>query len=74
LISGGASISGGDPTTGTFTKPGSQGDHLDGDYASDSSGNTASNGSSTAYWTAIGHAGGTSSTGNETDVWGLCMN
>jgi hypothetical protein len=72
MISGGASISGGDPTTGTFTIPGSQGDHLDGDFPSDSSGNVASNGSSTANWTAIGHAGGQTSTGNGTDVWGLC--
>jgi hypothetical protein len=74
LISGAASVSGGDPTTGTFTKPGSQGDHLDGDYPSNSSGTPASNGSATANWTAIGHAGGMSSTGNGTDVWGMCMN
>jgi hypothetical protein len=74
MISGGASVSGGDPTTGTFTAPGSQGDHLDGDYPSNSSGTPASNGSATANWTAIGHAGGMSSTSNGTDAWGLCMN
>lgn len=74
MISGGASISGGDPTTGTFTAPGSQGDHLDGDYPSDTSGNALANGSATSAWSAVGHAGGQTSTSNGTDAWGLCMN
>ncbi|WP_239395696.1 MULTISPECIES: hypothetical protein [unclassified Frankia] len=74
MISGGASISGGDPTTSAFTAPGSQGDHLAGDYPSDGSGNTASNGSSTTNWSATGHTGGSSSSSTYTDVWGLCMN
>jgi hypothetical protein len=73
LVSGGASISGSDPTTGSFTVPGSYGDHLVGDYPSDSSGNLASNGASTVSWTAIGHGGGMSGSTTETDVWGLCM-
>lgn len=73
LISGGASISGSDPTQGSFTKPGSQGDHLNGDYSSDSSGNPTSNGSSPTNWTAIGATGGASSSNTDTDVWGLCL-
>lgn len=74
LISGGASISGSDPTTGSFTAPGSQGDHLNGDYPSDSSGNPTSNGNAPTNWTTIGHTGGSSSPNTDTDVWGLCMN
>jgi hypothetical protein len=73
LISGGASISGSDPTgTGGFTAPGSQGDHLNGSYPSNSSGTPASNGSPTDRWTAVGHTGGMSSPTTFTDVWGLC--
>jgi hypothetical protein len=74
MISGGASISGGDPTTGSFTAPGSSGDHLDGDYPSGSTGTATGNGSATTNWTAIGHTGGASSPNTATDVWGLCMN
>lgn len=74
MISGGASISGGDPTRGSFTAPGSQGDHLDGDYPSGSTGTPTANGSATTNWTAIGHTGGMSSPSTDTDVWGLCMN
>ena len=74
LISGGASVSGGDPTASSFTAPGNQGDHLNGDYPSDSSGTLASNGSTTTEnWTAISAAGGMGSSGDETDVWGLCI-
>jgi hypothetical protein len=73
LIAGGASISGSDPTAGSFTAPGSSGDHLNGDYPSGSSGTPTSNGSSTTSWTAIGHTGGSSSPNTDTDVWGLCM-
>lgn len=74
MISGGASISGSDPTTGSFTAPGSQGDHLTGDYPSGSTGTPTSNGAATTNWTAIGHTGGMSSPSTFTDVWGLCMN
>ncbi|MGH3798112.1 MAG: hypothetical protein ACRDSP_24945 [Pseudonocardiaceae bacterium] len=74
MISGGASISGSDPTTGSFTAPGSQGDHLTGDYPSGSTGTPTSNGSATTNWTAIGHTGGMASANTFTDVWGLCMN
>jgi len=75
LISGGASISGGDPTTSSFATPGSSGDHLNGDYpSSDSSGTPTSDGNSPSTWTAIGHTGGQSSANTYTDVWGLCMN
>lgn len=74
LISGGASISGGDPTTSSFATPGSSGDHLNGDYpSSDSSGTPTSDGNSPSTWTAIGHTGGQSSSTTYTDVWGLCM-
>lgn len=74
MVSGGASISGSDPTTGSFTAPGSQGDHLDGDYPSGATGTATTNGSATTNWTAIGHTGGASSPNTDTDVWGLCMN
>ncbi len=73
LVSGGASISGSDPTTGSFTVPGSQGDHLDGDYPSGATGAPTGNTSATTNWTAIGHSGGMSSPSTDTDVWGLCM-
>lgn len=75
LISGGGSVSGGDPTTSDFTKPGSpgQGDHLNGIYPSDSSGNPTSSGSPT-NWTTVAVAGGMGSPmGTRTDVWGLCI-
>lgn len=72
MLSGGASISGGDPTTAAFTAPGSQGDHLDGDYPSTAGGAAASNGSSPANWTAIGTTGGGGSTGSYVDAWALC--
>jgi hypothetical protein len=74
LISGGASISGSDPTAGSFTAPGSSGDHLDGDYPSGATGTPTTNGSATTNWTAIGHTGGSASPNTDTDVWGLCMN
>lgn len=75
LISGGASISGGDPTASSFATPGSSGDHVNGDYpSSDSSGTPTSDGNSPSTWTAIGHTGGQSSSNTDTDVWGLCMN
>jgi hypothetical protein len=74
MISGGASISGSDPTTGSFTAPGSQGDHLDGDYPSGATGTPTGNGSATTNWTAIGRSGGVASPNTDTDAWGLCMN
>ena len=75
MISGGASISGGDPTSSDFTAPGSQGDHLIGSYPSDSSGNTVSDGTTNAgYWSAGTDTGGAGSpTGTQTDVWALCV-
>lgn len=74
LIGGGASVSGGDPTASSFAAPGNQGDHLNGDYPSDSSDTLAPNGSTTTEnWTAIAAAGGMGSSGDETDVWGLCI-
>ncbi|RAG87571.1 hypothetical protein DN069_00845 [Streptacidiphilus pinicola] len=75
LVSGGAAISGGNVTTTDFTGPGSGGDHLNGSYPSDSSGNPVSDGATTAAsWTAYGHTGGGGSTNNHTDVWALCAN
>ncbi len=75
MISGGASTSGGDPTS-SWTDPASSGVHIVGDYPSDDTSNPptpTSNNSSTTYWAAIGHTGGNSSTGTQTDVWGLCL-
>ncbi|MGH3657811.1 MAG: hypothetical protein ACRDUA_14240, partial [Micromonosporaceae bacterium] len=73
LVSGGAAISGGSVTTTNFTAPGSQGDHLNGSYPSDGSGNPVSDGSTTAAsWTAFTHTGGASSPNTFTDVWALC--
>lgn len=75
LVSGGAAISGGSVTTTDFTGPGSQGDHLNGSYPSDSGGSPVSNGSTTAaYWTAFTHTGGASSPNTYSDVWVLCAN
>jgi hypothetical protein len=71
MLSGGASISGGDPTTAAFTAPGSQGDHLDGDFPS-SGGAAAGNGSSPVNWTGIGTTGGGGSSGSHVDAWALC--
>lgn len=73
LVSGGSAISGGDPTTSSFTKPGSQGDHLIGDYPSDSSGGLPTTGNTYQNWTAIGQTGGMGSSGAYTDTWALCM-
>lgn len=74
LISGGASISGSDPTgVGGYTVSGSQGNHLNGSYPSNSGGTSTGNGSSTDRWTAIGATGGSASSGTNTDVRGLCM-
>ncbi|MGW9373398.1 hypothetical protein ACWGVR_25650 [Streptomyces xanthophaeus] len=73
LVSGGAAISGGNVTTTDFTGPGSGGDHLNGSFPSDSSGNPVSDGTSTAAsWTAFAHTGGQASANNHTDVWALC--
>ncbi|GGU65516.1 hypothetical protein GCM10010211_33350 [Streptomyces albospinus] len=75
LVSGGAAISGGNVTTTDFTGPGSGGDHLNGSFPSDSSGNPVADGTTTAaYWTAFGHTGGQASTGTHTDAWALCAN
>lgn len=73
LVSGGAAISGGNVTTTNFTGPGSGGDHLNGSYPSDSSGNPVSDAATTAAsWTAFTHTGGTASANNHSDVWALC--
>ncbi|MDH6579170.1 hypothetical protein [Kitasatospora sp. MAP5-34] len=75
LVSGGAAVSGGGVTTTDFTGPGSAGDHLNGSFPSDSSGNPVSNGTTTAAsWTAYTHTGGTGSTTTHSDVWALCAN
>ncbi|MEY9848621.1 hypothetical protein ABH940_005725 [Streptacidiphilus sp. BW17] len=75
LVSGGAAISGGSPTTADFTGPGSSGDHLNGAFPSDSSGNPVADGTTTAAsWTAFAHTGGMASTSNHTDAWALCAN
>jgi hypothetical protein len=73
LVSGGAAISGGDPTASSFTVSGSQGDHLIGDYPSTSTGGLPSNGTTQQNWTAIGETGGSGSTGAYTDAWALCI-
>ncbi|MFF0627883.1 hypothetical protein [Streptomyces sp. NPDC004296] len=73
LVSGGAAISGGNVTTTDFTGPGSAGDHLNGSFPSDSSGNPVGDGATTAAsWTAFTHTGGMTSTANHSDVWALC--
>ncbi|WP_250283762.1 MULTISPECIES: hypothetical protein [unclassified Frankia] len=73
LVSGGAAVSGGSVTTTDFTGPGSGGDHLNGSFPSDSSGNPVGDGTTTAaYWTAFTHTGGTSSPSTYSDVWVLC--
>ncbi|MFB0632384.1 hypothetical protein [Streptomyces sp. AB3(2024)] len=73
LIGGGAAISGGGVTTTNFTGPGSQGDHLNGSYPSDSAGNPVADGTPTAsYWSATTHTGGVSSPSTYSDAWALC--
>lgn len=74
LLSGGAAIAGANVTTTDFTVPGSQGDHLNGSYPSDSSANPVTNSTTTAAsWTAWGHTGGMASpAGTVTDAWALC--
>ncbi|MFF7499933.1 hypothetical protein ACFZBM_10830 [Streptomyces lavendulae] len=73
LIGGGAAISGGSVTTTNFTGPGSQGDHLNGSYPSDSGGNPVADGTTTAaYWSATTHTGGVSSPSTYSDAWALC--
>ncbi|MEZ0066936.1 hypothetical protein ABIA32_002949 [Streptacidiphilus sp. MAP12-20] len=75
LVSGGAAVSGGSVTTTDFTGPGSAGDHLNGSFPSDSSGNPVSNGTTTAAsWTAFTHTGGMGSTTTHSDAWALCAN
>ncbi|MGP9023122.1 hypothetical protein ACT1U9_32545 [Streptomyces sp. BR1] len=75
LISGGAAISGGSVTTTDFTGPGAGGDHLNGSFPSDSSGNPVGDGTTTAAsWTAFAHTGGMASTNNHSDAWALCAN
>src|SRR5207253_296449 len=65
LVGGGAFIS------NSFGIPASQGDHLTGDFPSDSSGNPVTSGSA-GSWTAASHTGGQASSGTATDVWALC--
>ncbi|MBV9030359.1 MAG: hypothetical protein JO364_08605 [Pseudonocardiales bacterium] len=73
LISGGAAISGGNPTTTDFTAPGSQGDHLNGSFPSNTTGTPVGNGTTTAAsWTAFTHTGGADSPHTYSDVWALC--
>ncbi|MFB7620341.1 hypothetical protein [Kitasatospora sp. NPDC056181] len=75
LVSGGAAISGGSVTTTDFTGPGSGGDHLNGSFPSDNSGNPVGDGTtSAAYWTAYTHTGGAGSPNTYSDVWALCAN
>ncbi|WP_256177243.1 hypothetical protein [Kitasatospora aureofaciens] len=75
LVSGGAAVSGGSVTTTDFTGPGSAGDHLNGSFPSDASGNPVGNGTTTAAsWTAFTHTGGMGSTTTHSDVWALCAN
>ena len=65
LLGGGAFIS------NSFGLPASQGDHLTGDYPSNSSGTPITSGSA-GSWTAGSHTGGQASSGTVTDVWALC--
>ncbi|MFD9636559.1 hypothetical protein [Streptomyces violascens] len=75
LVSGGAAVSGGGVTTTDFTGPGSAGDHLNGSFPSDSSGNPVSDGTTTAAsWTAFTHSGGIGAASTHSDVWALCAN
>lgn len=73
LISGGAAISGGNLATKGFTAPGSQGDHLNGSFPSNTSGAPAGNGTTTATsWTAVSHTGGVDSPQTFSEAWALC--
>jgi hypothetical protein len=73
LISGGGAISGGNLTTTGFTAPGSQGDHLNGSFPSDTSGTPVGNGTTTATsWTAFTHTGGADSPQTSSEVWAFC--
>ncbi|WP_261574565.1 hypothetical protein [Frankia gtarii] len=72
LISGGAGISGGDITTSDFNAPGQSGDHLNGSYPGDGSGNPLT--SSPANWTSTTHTGGMGSTSaTRSHVWALFL-
>ncbi|MGH3996954.1 MAG: hypothetical protein ACRDTJ_05765, partial [Pseudonocardiaceae bacterium] len=76
LASGGAAISGGNVTTTDFDQngPGSQGDHLNGSFPSNSTGNPVDDGTTTAaHWTASTHTGGVNSPNTYSDVWALCV-
>ena len=72
LISGGAAVSGGNLITADFPAPGSQGDHLNGSFPSDTTGTPASNGTTATSWTAFTHTGGADSPHTFSDVWALC--
>ncbi|HET9257630.1 MAG TPA: hypothetical protein VFO16_20845 [Pseudonocardiaceae bacterium] len=74
LLGGGAAMSGTDMTTADFTNPGSQGDHLNGSYPSDASGNPLADGTTGAQsWTAFTHTGGAgSSVPTISHAWALC--
>ncbi|MGP9023121.1 hypothetical protein ACT1U9_32540 [Streptomyces sp. BR1] len=75
LVSGGAAASGGNVTTNDFTKAGSGGTHLIGNYPSDSDGKPVGDGATTAEnWTADIHVGGSPSPNTYSDVWALCLN
>jgi hypothetical protein len=74
LLSGGAAISAGAVDSTGFALPGSQGDHLNGSYPSNSSGTAAGDGTTAAYWSAATHTGGMSSSNTYSDVWALCGN
>ncbi len=73
LVSGGAAISGGNLATKGFTTPGSQGDHLNGSFPSNTSGDPVGNGTTTATsWTAVTHTGGVDSPQTFSEAWALC--
>lgn len=73
LISGGAAISGDNLATKGFTAPGSQGDHLNGSFPSNTAGAPVGNGSTTATsWTAVSHTGGVDSPQTFSEAWALC--
>ncbi|MGF1431943.1 hypothetical protein [Kitasatospora sp. LaBMicrA B282] len=75
LVSGGAADSGGNVTTTDFSKAGSGGTHLIGNYPSNPDGTPVTDGTRTPEsWTADVHVGGSPSPNTYSDVWALCLN
>jgi hypothetical protein len=74
LISGGSAVSAGNLTTTDFALSGSQGEHFNGSYPSDSTGNPVADATTTAaYWTTLIQSGGAGAAPPTfTDAWAMC--